>query len=63
MVAILKSGGFARFAKRKKVFAVRSLDGGKTEKIPVNIKRVQSRKAPGCHPSGDGHGCGSREMV
>lgn len=48
--AILESGGFARFANKKKVYVVRStgsgnIDGGKTEKIVVNISRVQSGKA------------------
>ena len=39
--AILKSGGFARFANQKKVYVVRSLGEGKTEKIPVNIRSVK----------------------
>ncbi len=44
--AILKSGGFARFANKKKVYVVRSLGEGKTEKIPVDIRAVQKGKEP-----------------
>ena len=43
--AILKSGGFARFANKKKVFVMRSLEDGKTEKIVVNIPKVQAGRA------------------
>ncbi len=44
--AILKSGGFARFANKKKVFVVRSKEDGETEKISVNIRDVESGKEP-----------------
>lgn len=43
--AILRSGGFARFANRKKVYVVRNKGEGNTEKIEVNIARVQSGRA------------------
>ena len=42
--AILKSGGFARFANKKKVYIVRSDVNGETEKISVNIRDVQAGK-------------------
>ena len=42
--AILKSGGFARFANKKKVYVVRSKADGETEKISVNIRDVQAGK-------------------
>ncbi len=44
--AILKSGGFARFASRKRVYVVRRLEAGATERIEVNIKKVQEGKEP-----------------
>ena len=43
--AILRSGGFARFANKKKVYVVRNNGEGNTEKIEVNIARVQSGRA------------------
>lgn len=42
--AILRSGGFARFANRKKVYVMRDRGNGEKTKIPVNIKEVQSGK-------------------
>lgn len=42
--AILRSGGFARFANRKKVYVMRDRGNGEKTKIPVNIKEVQAGK-------------------
>lgn len=44
--AILRSGGFARFAKKKGVFVLRNGGNGEKFRIPVNIKSVQSGKQP-----------------
>jgi protein involved in polysaccharide export with SLBB domain len=44
--AILKSGGFARFADKKKVYVLRSLPDGTKVKIPVNILAIMDGKAP-----------------
>jgi polysaccharide export outer membrane protein len=44
--AILKAGGFARFANLKAVYVVRDHGNGEKSKIPVNIKDVQSGKSP-----------------
>lgn len=39
--AILRSGGFARFANRKRVYILRDLGNGAKQKIPVNIKDLE----------------------
>lgn len=39
--AILKSGGFSRFADEKKVYILREGENGAKEKIPVNVKEVK----------------------
>ena len=39
--AILRSGGFARFANRKKVYVLRDMGNGAKQKIPVSIKELQ----------------------
>jgi polysaccharide export outer membrane protein len=44
--AILKAGGFARFANLKAVYVVRDHGNGEKSKIPVNIKEVQAGKSP-----------------
>ena len=44
--AILRSGGFTRFANLKKVYVVRELGNGEKAKIPVNIKDVREGKVP-----------------
>ncbi len=44
--AILRSGGFARFAKIKGVYVIRDHGLGEKSKIPVNIKDVQKGKIP-----------------
>jgi len=44
--AILRSGGFARFASLKKVYVIRDYGNGEKAKIPVNIKDVQAGKIP-----------------
>ncbi|MCX8089762.1 MAG: SLBB domain-containing protein [Verrucomicrobiae bacterium] len=41
--AILRAGGFARFANRKKVYVLRDKGDGVKEKIPVSIKDIQNR--------------------
>lgn len=38
--AILRCGGFARFANRKKVYILRDRGNGEKQKIPVNIKAI-----------------------
>lgn len=43
--AILRSGGFARFASKKRVYVVRNLGGGTTRKIKVDISKVQDGQA------------------
>jgi protein involved in polysaccharide export with SLBB domain len=42
--AILRSGGFARFANLKKVFVLREHGNGEKSRIPVNIKLLQQGK-------------------
>lgn len=42
--AILRSGGFARFANVKKVYVMRDRGNGEKVKMPVNIKEVQAGK-------------------
>ncbi len=42
--AILRCGGFARFANLSKVYVMRDLGAGEKKKIPVNIKDVQKGK-------------------
>lgn len=42
--AILRAGGFARFANRKKVYVLRDMGNGAKKKIPVSIKDLQSGK-------------------
>lgn len=44
--AILRAGGFARFAKIRGVYVVRDLGNGEKAHIPVNIRDVQKGKAP-----------------
>lgn len=44
--AILRAGGFARFANIRKVYVVRDLGNGEKAHIPVNIRDVQKGKAP-----------------
>lgn len=44
--AILRAGGFARFANLRKVYVVRDLGNGEKAHIPLNIKDVQKGKAP-----------------
>ena len=44
--AILRSGGFARFAKLTGVYVMRDHGNGEKSKIPVNIKNVQGGKEP-----------------
>jgi protein involved in polysaccharide export with SLBB domain len=39
--AILRCGGFARFANRKKVYILRDLGNGAKQRIPVSIKELQ----------------------
>ncbi len=40
--AILRAGGFARFANRKKVYVLRDQGNGVKKKIPVSIKEIQA---------------------
>jgi protein involved in polysaccharide export with SLBB domain len=40
--AILRAGGFGRFANRKNVYVLRDLGNGTKKKIPVSIKELQS---------------------
>ena len=40
--AVLRAGGFSRFANRKKVYILRDMGDGVKKKIPVNIKDLQS---------------------
>ncbi len=42
--AILRSGGFARFANLKKVYVLRDHGNGEKSKIPLNIKELQAGK-------------------
>lgn len=44
--AILRSGGFARFAKKSGVYVLRNGGNGEKFRIPVSIKSVQSGKTP-----------------
>lgn len=44
--AILRSGGFARFASLRKVYVMRDRGNGEKVKIPVNVKEVQGGKVP-----------------
>jgi polysaccharide export outer membrane protein len=44
--AILRSGGFARFANLKRVYVVRDHGNGEKSKIPVNLKDVQAGRTP-----------------
>lgn len=39
--AILRSGGFSRFANRKKVYILRDMGNGAKTKIPVNIRDIE----------------------
>jgi protein involved in polysaccharide export with SLBB domain len=39
--AILRAGGFSRFANRSKVYVLRELGNGDKQKIPVDIKSLQ----------------------
>jgi len=42
--AILRSGGFVRFANRKKIFVLRDRGNGEKQRIDVNIKDVNKAK-------------------
>jgi protein involved in polysaccharide export with SLBB domain len=42
--AILRCGGFARFAKTRGVYVLRDRGNGEKTRIPVDIKQVQSGK-------------------
>ena len=42
--AILRCGGFARFANRSKVYVLRDAGNGAKQKIPVNLKELQQGK-------------------
>jgi protein involved in polysaccharide export with SLBB domain len=42
--AILRAGGFARFANLKRVYVIRDYGAGEKQKQPVNIKDVQAGK-------------------
>lgn len=42
--AILRCGGFSRFANRKKVYLLRDRGNGAKQKIPVSIKELQDGK-------------------
>lgn len=42
--AILRSGGFARFAKTRGVYVLRDRGNGEKTRIPVNIKELQAGK-------------------
>jgi protein involved in polysaccharide export with SLBB domain len=44
--AILRSGGFSRFAKKSGVYVLRNGGNGEKFRIPVSIKSVQSGKQP-----------------
>jgi protein involved in polysaccharide export with SLBB domain len=44
--AILRSGGFSRFAKKSGVYVLRNGGNGEKFKIPVSIKSVQAGKQP-----------------
>ncbi len=44
--AILRAGGFARFANLKKVYVVRDLGNGEKVRMPVNIREVQHGTMP-----------------
>ena len=44
--AILRSGGFSRFANTKKVRVVRDLGNGEKASIPINIKDIQEGRQP-----------------
>lgn len=43
--AILRCGGFSRFANRSKVYVLRDRGNGQKQKIPVSIKSLQSGKS------------------
>jgi protein involved in polysaccharide export with SLBB domain len=40
--AILRAGGFARFANRNKVYVLRETNNGIKQRIPVSIKDIQN---------------------
>jgi protein involved in polysaccharide export with SLBB domain len=40
--AILRAGGFGRFANKKSVYVLRDLGNGTKKKIPVSIKELQT---------------------
>lgn len=44
-LAILRSGGFTRFASRRKVYVLRELGEGRKQRIDVNFKEVQKARA------------------
>ncbi|MBI3876898.1 MAG: SLBB domain-containing protein [Verrucomicrobia bacterium] len=44
--AILRSGGFSRFANTKKVSVMRDLGNGEKAAIPINIKDIQQGRQP-----------------
>lgn len=43
--AVLRSGGFVRFANRAKIFVLRDRGNGEKQRIDVNIKRVNKGKS------------------
>ena len=44
--AILRAGGFARFASKKRVYVIRNMGAGEKKKIPINIKDVMKGEVP-----------------
>jgi protein involved in polysaccharide export with SLBB domain len=44
--AILRAGGFSRFANLRKCYVVRDLGNGEKMQIPVNVREVQKGKFP-----------------
>lgn len=44
--AILRAGGFARFASKKRVFVIRNEGNGEKRKIAINIKKVMKAEVP-----------------
>ncbi len=44
--AILRAGGFARFAAKKRVYVIRNMGNGEKVKHPINIKDVMKGEVP-----------------
>ena len=44
--AILRAGGFARFAAKKRVYVIRNEGNGEKRKIAINIKKVMKAEVP-----------------